>query len=46
MKKHFVTFYSLGTFVAEQTTQEINGWDTNKATSMARNIKERHKAIL
>ena len=45
MKKHFVTFYSPGTFVSEYTSKEIDSWDVNKAMEMARNIKERHSAI-
>ena len=44
MEKHFVTFYSPGTFVAEQTEEPIAAWDVAKATRMARSIKERHNA--
>ena len=44
MKKHFVTFYSPGTFVSENTVKEIDSWDVEKAKEMARNIKERHGA--
>lgn len=44
MKKHFVTFYSPGSFVAEMTSKEIDAWDVEKAKEMARNIKERHSA--
>ena len=42
--KHFVTFYSPGTFVAEETTSPINGWDTSMALRMAAGIKEIHDA--
>ena len=45
MKKHYVTFYSPGTLVAEQTTKEIDSWDTDKAIEMAKGIQERHGAI-
>ena len=45
MKKHFVVFYSPGTFVAEQTTKEIDSWDINKAIEMSSDIKERYNAI-
>ena len=45
MKKHFVTFYSPGTFVSEQSTQEIDSWDVEEATKRAENITERHNAI-
>src|SRR5262245_53222530 len=45
MKKHFVTFYSPGTFVAENTTKPIASWDVDAAVKMARGIKERHGAI-
>lgn len=44
MKKHFVVFYSPGTFFAESTTKEIDAWDVNQAKEMARVIKERHGA--
>ena len=44
MEKHFVTFYSPGTFVAEQTELPISKWDTDVAIGMARTIKERHGA--
>ncbi|KKL56136.1 hypothetical protein LCGC14_2248430 [marine sediment metagenome] len=45
MKKHFVTFYSPGTFVAEQSTKDIDSWDVDAAQKMAENVKERHGAI-
>ena len=45
MKAYFVTFYSPGTIVAENTTQSINSWDVETATEMARSIIERHGAI-
>ena len=44
MKKHFVTFLSPGTFVAEESTKPIDSWDVDKAVKMARSIKERHNA--
>lgn len=44
MKKHFVTFYSPGTFVSEMSSKEIDSWDVEVAMEMARNIKERHSA--
>ena len=44
MIKHFVTFFSPGTFVAETTTQEIEAWDIAEATKRSRLIKERHGA--
>src|SRR5690606_2292573 len=44
MKRHFVTFYSPGTFVAETTTKPIASWDTALAVEMARKITERHSA--
>lgn len=44
MEKHFVTFYSPGTFVAEATTKPIDSWDVNSACEMARKIKERYGA--
>ena len=45
MKKHFVTFYSPGTFVAEMTTKEIGSWDVEKALEMMDHITERYDAI-
>lgn len=44
MSRHFVTFYSPGTFVAEQTTREIEGWDPQAARAMAATITERYNA--
>jgi hypothetical protein len=43
-EKHFVTFYSPGTFVSETSTKEIDSWNVDQAVAMARNIKERHAA--
>lgn len=45
MKKHFVTFYSPGTFCSEETTREIESWDVNAAHDVALTIKERHGAV-
>jgi hypothetical protein len=44
MKKHFVIFFSPGTFMAETTAKTIESWDTGKAIEMAREIKERYDA--
>jgi hypothetical protein len=44
MKKHFVTFYSPGTFISETTIKEIDSWDVDTAMKMARSIKERYNA--
>jgi hypothetical protein len=44
MEAHFVTFYSPGTFVAEQTTKAIPSWDVDLAVAMSSDIKERHGA--
>lgn len=43
--KHFVTFFSPGTFVAEHTTKPISSWDIEKAVKMAKTIKERYNAL-
>jgi hypothetical protein len=43
-EKHFVTFYSPGTFVAETTTREIGEWNRMQACRMAKDIVERHGA--
>lgn len=44
MEKHFVTFYSPGTFVAETNELPIDAWDTEKAVELARGIKQRYGA--
>lgn len=44
MRKHFVTFYSPGTFVAEDSTREIDAWDWQKAIQMSGDIQERYGA--
>ena len=45
MKKHFVTFFSPGTFVSESTKLEIPEWDTQMAVAMSSDIEERHGAV-
>lgn len=44
MEKHFVKFFSSGTFVAEQTVKEIDSWDVDKAIEMSKEITERYGA--
>jgi len=44
MEKHFVTFFSPGTFVPETTECPISSWDVEAAKNMARGIKERYGA--
>ena len=44
MRKHYVTFLSPGTFVAESTTQEICAWNIDLAVEISRTIKERYGA--
>ena len=44
MQKHFVTFYSPGTFVAEETIKDIASWDVDAAMKMAHGIVERYAA--
>jgi hypothetical protein len=44
IQKHFVEFYSPGTFVSECTTREIGSWDVEAAKAMADNISERYGA--
>lgn len=44
VERHFVTFYSPGTFVSEATTKEIDSWDIEKAKELARGIVERYGA--
>lgn len=45
MKKYFVRFFSPGTLFAEQSEQEIDAWDVEKAQRIAEGITERHSAI-
>lgn len=44
MHQHFVTFYSPGTFFAEDTTKPIDAWSTETAQQMAAEIVERYGA--
>ena len=44
VEKHFVKFYSHGTFVSERTVKDIDSWDIATAINMARDIVERHNA--
>ena len=44
MKKRFVTFFSPGTFVAEQTTKCIASWDVEHALKLLPEIEERYGA--
>lgn len=44
MQAHFVTFYSPGTFVSEQSEKPIDDWNVDKAVAMARKVKERYGA--
>ena len=44
MKQHFVTFFSPGSFVAEDITKPIKSWNVAIARRMALQIKERHGA--
>ena len=44
LRKHYVRFYSPGTFFSEQTEKEIEDWDVEKAKVMAHSIEERHAA--
>jgi hypothetical protein len=43
--RHFVTFYSPGTFVAEETTKPVDEWNVDAALAMARTITERYGAV-
>jgi hypothetical protein len=44
VKAHFVTFYSPGTFVAEDSTLPIPKWDVPLAKKMSKKIVERYGA--
>ena len=43
-QKHYVTFFSPGTFVSEQDDREVDSWDVPTAVGMAAKIKQRHGA--
>jgi hypothetical protein len=45
LTRHFVTFLSPGTLVAESTIQLIQSWDVECARTMAKSIQERHNAV-
>ena len=42
--KHYVDFYSPGTFVSESSRRPIEAWDTTAAVELANGIMERHGA--
>ena len=44
IEKHFVKFYSPGTFVAETSEKTIDSWDVEAAKKMAEGITERYNA--
>lgn len=44
LEKHFVTFYSPGTFISEQCCLPIDSWDVDTAIKMSKDIVERHGA--
>jgi hypothetical protein len=44
VQAHFVTFYSPGTFMSEQTQKPIASWDVDAAKAMALEISERYSA--
>lgn len=44
MERHFVTFYSPGTFVHEESTEPIASWDAELAKQMALEVTARYNA--
>jgi hypothetical protein len=44
VQKHFVTFFSPGTFVSEESSKPIDSWDVNAAMEMAHEVVERYGA--
>ena len=42
--KHYVRFYSPGTFTAEMTVREVDSWNVEEAKRLAKDIVERHGA--
>ena len=45
MKRHYVTFYSPGTFMAEDNTEEVESWDIEATKQRAGEITQRYNAI-
>jgi len=44
VKKHFVRFYSPGTFMAEMTERPIDDWNIKQAVRMSKKVMERYNA--
>lgn len=44
IQKHFVTFLSPGTFLSEETTKPISGWNVDEALGMVSSVHERYGA--
>ncbi len=44
LERHFVTFYSPGTFFHEETTRAIDSWNIEAALEMVQDIRERYGA--
>lgn len=44
IQKHFVKFFSPGTFLAETTSKPIDSWNVDDAVGMAASITERYGA--
>ena len=44
MEKHFVKFYSAGTFLPETTCRDIPSWDVGNAVEISKTITERYGA--
>lgn len=42
--KHYVTYYSPGTFFSESNTKPIGSWDLKEAVTLAEDIMQRHGA--
>lgn len=44
IERHYVKFFSPGTFMSETTVHPIDSWDTRKAVEMAERVVERYGA--